>query len=201
MKRRFGTALALQGAAACFLAGTLACGLAPDIWLLLAGRVFQGMGEGAISGLTYMLIPEVFPAALIPAVFGIEAVIWASGSTGGPILGGFLTQALNWRAAFLVEVPMVLAFMLLVRFNIPGRATARTVQSLGLGRLLGVGLGILLLSLAAIEPRIWMRAASTIAALGLLALLVRRDQKAPNRLRPVPSPGAHRSASPSGWCC
>jgi MFS family permease len=61
LKRRLGTANALQGAATCFLIGTLACGFAPDIGTLLAGRVFQGLGEGAISGLTYMLIPEVFP--------------------------------------------------------------------------------------------------------------------------------------------
>ena len=92
LKRRFGTNPALQGAAAAFLAGTLACGLAPNIWLLLAGRVLQGAGEGAISGLIYMLIPEVFPPLLIPAIFGVEAVIWAAGSTMGPILDGFLTR-------------------------------------------------------------------------------------------------------------
>jgi MFS family permease len=195
MKRRLGTADALQWGAACFLVGTLACGLAPDIWVLLAGRVFQGMGEGAISGLTYMLIPEVFPPALIPAVFGIEAVIWASGSTGGPILGGFLTQALSWRAAFLVEVPMVLAFMLLVRLNIPRRATVLTPHSFAIARLLGVGLGILLLSLAAIEPRLWMRAASTLASVGLLAGLVQWDRRASNRLLPA---GAFSWDSPLG---
>lgn len=195
LKRRLGTANALQGAATCFLIGTLACGVAPDIWTLLAGRVFQGMGEGAISGLTYMLIPEVFAPALIPAVFGIEAVIWASGSTAGPILGGFLTQALSWRAAFLVEVPMVLAFMLLVRLNIPRRSEAPPVESLAVARLLGVGLAILLLSLAAIEPDRWMRALSLLGSVALLALLVRRDRRAASRLLPA---GAFSWASPLG---
>ena len=195
LKRRFGTAHALQWAAACFLLGTLACGLAPDIWVLLAGRVFQGMGEGGISGLIYMLIPEVFPPALIPAVFGIEAVIWASGSTGGPILGGFLTQTVGWRAAFLVEVPMVLAFMLLVRLNIPHRGIALPIPSLAVARLLGVGLAVLLLSLAAIEPFLWMRAVSTLASVALLAVLVRRDGRAPNRLLPA---GAFSWGSPLG---
>jgi len=195
LKRRFGTALGLQWGAGCFLIGTLACGLAPDIWILLAGRVFQGMGEGAISGLIYMLIPEVFPAALIPAVFGVEAVIWASGSTGGPILGGFLTQTLGWRAAFLVEVPMILAFMLLVRLNIPRHANALPVHTLPVARLLGVGIGILLLSLAAIEPWPWMRAASVLASVVILAVLVRRDRKAPNRLLPA---GAFSGTSPLG---
>jgi MFS family permease len=157
--------------------------------------VLQGLGEGAISGLTYMLIPEVFPPALIPAVFGIEAVIWASGSTAGPILGGFLTQTLSWRAAFLVEVPMILAFMLLVRLNIPRRPDARPVEPLAAARLLGVGLGILLLSLAAIEPWLWMRALSVLASVVVLAMLVGRDRRAANRLLPA---GAFSRASPLG---
>jgi len=195
LKRWLGTERALQWAAACFLFGTLACGLAPDIWLLLAGRVFQGLGEGAISGLIYMLIPEVFPAALIPAVFGVEAVIWATGSTGGPILGGFLTQALGWRAAFLVEVPMVAAFMLLVRLNLPRGHDARPGQSLAAARLLGVGLAILLLSLAAIEPHLWLRAATALASVALLAILVRRDSRASNRLLPA---GAFAWGKPLG---
>ena len=195
MKRRLGTAHALQWAAGCFLLGTLACGLAPDIWVLLAGRVMQGLGEGAISGLIYMLIPEVFPAALIPAVFGIEAVIWAAGSTGSPILGGFLTQTLGWRAAFLVEVPMVLAFMLLVRLNVPGRRDALAGQALPVARLLGVGAAILLLSLAAIEPQFWLRAASVVASMALLAVLVRRDGRASHRLLPA---GAFATGTPLG---
>ena len=195
LKRRFGTAQALQCGSVCFLIGTLACGLAPDIWVLLVGRMFQGMGEGAISGLIYMLIPEVFPPALIPAIFGVEAVVWATGSTGGPILGGFLTQTLGWRAAFLVEVPMVLAFMLLVRLNIPRRTTFLPAHALPVGRLLGVGLSVLLLSFAAIEPYLWMRLASAVAAVGLLAALVRQDSRAPNRLLPA---GAFSWRSPLG---
>ncbi|MBW4024490.1 MAG: MFS transporter [Proteobacteria bacterium] len=189
MKRRFGTAQALQGAAVSFLAGTLACALAPDMWVLLAGRVIQGLGEGAISGLIYMLIPEVFPPLLIPAIFGVEAVIWASGSTIGPIVGGFLTQTISWRAAFLVEAPLVLLFMLLVSLYIPRRPRTPPVEppvreTLPLGRLLGVGLAILILSVAAIEPALWMRGASMVVALGLLAVLARRDATALSRLLP-----------------
>ena len=205
LKRRFGTAHALQGSAGSFLLGTLACGLAPDIWVLLAGRVVQGLGEGAISGLIYMLIPEVFPPQLIPAIFGVEAVIWASGSTIGPIVGGFLTQTISWRAAFLVEAPLVLLFMLLVLLYIPRRPKSRGVEApvretlvretLPLFRLLGVGLGILMLSVAAIEPAVWMRGVSTLAALGLLAWLARQDATDPNRLLPR---GAFSGASSLG---
>jgi MFS family permease len=195
VKRRLGTALGLQGAAALFLAGTLACGFAPDIWSLLAGRLLQGLGEGAISGLIYMLIPEVFAPAMIPAIFGIEAVIWATGSTLAPILGGFLTQAISWRAAFLVEAPMALVFMALVWVNIPRRTDSPAAHALPLARLLGVGFAILLLSVAAIEPALWMRGASIAAAVALLAELARRDARAANRLLPA---GAFSRNAPLG---
>jgi MFS family permease len=199
MKRRLGTAAALQWASLFFLVGTLACGLAPTIWALLLGRVLQGIGEGAISGLIYMLIPEVFPPLLIPAVFGIEAVIWASGSTIAPILGGFLTQTLSWRAAFLVEVPMVLIFMALVWTNIPRRADTLPVHALPLARLLGVGLGILLLSVAAIEPGILIRVASIAAGLVLLAGLVRQDGRSVNRLLPLDAFSGRRPLGLAFW--
>jgi MFS family permease len=184
LKQRWGAQATFQYAGVAFLLGTLACGFAPTIWALLFGRALQGVGEGTISGLSYILIPEMFPAVLIPAVFGVEAVIWAVGSMLGPMLGGVLTQAISWRAAFLVEVPMILVFMLLVRLTIPRVISRVSHQALPMLRLGGVGLGILLLSLAAIEPALWMRVVSVVAALALLTGLVARDRHAPNRLLP-----------------
>jgi len=185
MKWRLGTGPALQCAGAAYLLGSLACGFAPSIWVLLGGRVLQGLGEGAVSGLTYILIPEVFPALMIPAIFGIEATIWAAGSLAGPVVGGLLTQAFSWRLAFLAEVPPILLFMALVWAVIPEhgqRAEAR--HRLPLARMGGVALGILLLSAAAIEPQAWARIASVGFALALLVLMAVWDLHAPNRLLP-----------------
>jgi hypothetical protein len=72
-----------------------------------------------------------------------------------------------------------------VRLNIPRRPAALPLGAVAAGRLLGVGLGILLLSLAAIEPHLWMRTTSAMASVGLLALLVRWDSRAANRLLPA----------------
>jgi MFS family permease len=185
LKQRWGSQAAYQYASLAYLAGTLACGLAPEIWTLLAGRALQGIGEGAISGLSYMLIPEMFPAVLIPAVFGVEAVIWAGGSMFGPILGGFLTQSVSWRAAFLVEAPMIVVFMLLVRLTISrAKALPSSLGSLPVLRLLGVSAAILLLSLAAVEGLLWMRIASVLVAIALLIGLIRRDGRVSNSILP-----------------
>lgn len=185
MKWRFGTGTALQCAGAAYLVGSLACGFAPSIWVLLGGRVLQGLGEGAVSGLTYILIPEVFPPLMIPAIFGIEATIWAAGSIAGPVIGGFLTQAVSWRAAFLVEVPPILVFMALVWAVIPEhgrRPEAR--HSLPFIRIGGVALGILLLSMAAIAGSPLTRILCVAVALILLVAMAVWDLRAPNRLLP-----------------
>ena len=196
MKWRLGTATAFQCAGLAYLAGTLACGFAPDIWTLLAGRVLQGLGEGAVSGLSYILIPEVFPPLLIPAIFGIEATIWAAGSLAGPILGGFLTQTISWRAAFLVEAPPILLFMLLVWRTIPRVAERLTNQQrLPVLRVFCVGCGILLLSLAAIETTLLLRILTILAALALLVGVTRQDLRSTNRLLPA---GAFSLRSPLG---
>ncbi len=185
LKWRLGTGAALQCAGGVFLLGSLACTLAPTMWVLLAGRVAQGFGEGAVAGLSYILIPEVFPALMIPAIFGIEATIWAAGSLAGPIIGGFLTQALSWRAAFLIEVPPVLLFMGLVWAVIPeGGRRAEAQHPLPVARIAGVGAGILLLSLAAIEESVRLRALSVGCAILLLVLMAAWDKTTRNRLLP-----------------
>jgi MFS family permease len=185
LKQRWGTQAAFQYASVVYLLGSLACGLAPAMWVLLGGRLLQGVGEGAISGLCYILIPEFFPAALIPAIFGVEAVIWALGSIVGPVVGGFLTEVISWRGAFLVSVPFILLFMAMVRIAIPsggggGRASAMPLPFV---RLAGVGLGILLISAAAIAPPA-LRFAGVGAGLLVLLAMVLWDHRAANHLLP-----------------
>ncbi|MCB8877340.1 MFS transporter [Acidisoma silvae] len=196
LKWRLGTGATLQCAGLAYLLGSFACGFAPNIWTLLGGRVLQGLGEGTVSSVTYMLIPEVFPPLMIPAIFGVEAMIWAVGSLAGPIIGGFLTQAISWRAAFLVEIPPILLFMALVWRVIPeGGHRDEAHHPIPVLRVAGVGCGILLLSFAAIEPGVYPRIASLIAAMLVLFLVARSDLAAPNRLLPQ---GAFSFRKPAG---
>ena len=196
LKWRLGTAATLQCAGLAYLLGSFACGLAPNIWTLLGGRVLQGLGEGTVSSVTYILIPEVFPPLMIPAIFGIEATIWAVGSLAGPVIGGYLTQAISWRAAFLVEIPPILLFMALVWNVIPeGGHRDEAKHRIPVLRVMSVGFAILLLSIAAIEPGLYPRLASLAAATLVLLLVARTDLAAPNRLLPR---GAFSLRKPAG---
>src|SRR2546426_7830250 len=102
-----------------FGATSVLCGLAPNMELLVLFRIFQG-GAGAL------LVPGSL--ALITANFEGEAQgrafgVWAgaSGATTilGPVVGGFLVDSISWRAAFLINVPLILVALWATYVHVP----------------------------------------------------------------------------------
>ena len=87
--------------------GSLICGLAPDLAVLVVGRVVQGVGAAAASPASLGLLLHVVP----PERRSVATARWAGmGALGiglGPVIGGIFTEALSWRWAFLVNVPLV----------------------------------------------------------------------------------------------
>src|SRR5262245_17943936 len=150
LKARYGARVALIASAILFLAGTLLAATASSMTEILIGRAMQGVGEGIISALCYTLIPELFPARLIAKVFGAEAMVWATAAFGGPLLAGFVTETISWRAAFLINVPVIAIFVALVLIVVP-RAPAEPAKApMPILRLAAIGAGILLVTFSAI---------------------------------------------------
>ncbi len=90
-----------------FGAASVACGLAPTMEVLIGARLMQG-AFGAV------LVPgslSIITAAFEGEDRGRAIGLWAAGTSAtmivGPLLGGFLVQAVSWRAAFLINVPLV----------------------------------------------------------------------------------------------
>ena len=96
-----------------FTIASLACGIAPNLPVLVIFRVFQGLAGGALLPTSQALIQEQFPrekAGTASAVFGLGVII---GPTIGPTLGGYLTDSFGWRAIFNINLPLgILAAML-----------------------------------------------------------------------------------------
>ena len=91
-----------------FGAGSLACGLAPNIGFLVAARVFQGIGAALMLPGTLAIISRAFPERSQQArAIGIWAAIGSIALPVGPLLGGVLVQSFGWRSVFLLNVPLV----------------------------------------------------------------------------------------------
>lgn len=183
LKARWGSRTVLSASGVLFLAGTLVAGLAPSM-PVLAGRALQGLGEGVIAALCYALIPALFPGRLVPKVFGVEAVVWAIAASGGPLLGGILTELFSWRWAMLISVPLSLLFIVLIRRTAPhdvtGSGAGYRVPGL---RLLGAGGGILLIAVASLLGAT-EAAVAIAAAMLILAGTVWLDRRSAVRLFP-----------------
>lgn len=103
-----------------FTLGSLLCGIAWDINSLVAFRVIQALGGGAMTPIAMGIIGQAFPANEKGKALGIWGAGVLIGPVLGPPLGGVLTKMIGWRAIFLVNLPigilgMVAAYVILRR--------------------------------------------------------------------------------------
>jgi EmrB/QacA subfamily drug resistance transporter len=111
----FGRKRLLFVALAIFATGCLGCALAPNLPALLTARIVQGFGGGALLTLAQALIGEALPPRERGRYQAWIAGSFAFASASGPVIGGYVTQFLGWRAVFLVLLPVAVACALLAR--------------------------------------------------------------------------------------
>ena len=102
-----------------FVVGSLLCGLAWSMGSLVAFRLVQGLGAGAVQPVGMTIVGDIYSVAERAKVQGYIAAVWAISSLVGPTLGGIFADYLSWRWIFLVNLPLgaMAAWMLWRRFD------------------------------------------------------------------------------------
>jgi MFS transporter, DHA2 family, multidrug resistance protein len=133
-----------------FTFSSLMCGLSPNLETLIFFRILQGIGGGALQPLSLSILLETFPPkdhGMAMAVFGIGVVL---GPIMGPLVGGYITDAMSWRWIFYINLPLgglaiVMSSLFIVDPSYLQRSDTK-IDYWGLG-LLTLGLGCLQLVL------------------------------------------------------
>lgn len=92
---------------ACFALGLVVAGLAPNMGVVVLGRVLQGAGSGSLASTAYVAIGRAWPAEGRPKMFAALASAWVIPSLVAPLLAGFITEHLGWRWVFLGLLPLL----------------------------------------------------------------------------------------------
>ena len=160
-----------------FTLGSLACGLAPSIYLLIAFRVVQGIGGAAMMPSTLSIIATVFPPHKRGAAMGVWGGVSGLASGLGPVLGGIILQYItwptvagSWRWIFLVNIPVGIVGVVLALRLVPESKNPTAVESLDVPGIGLLSVSLFCLTFALIEGQRFGWTSATI--LGLFAATV-----------------------------
>jgi EmrB/QacA subfamily drug resistance transporter len=188
----------LLGRRSVFLAGTavfmvasLLCGIATEPWMLVGGRLLQGLGEALAAPAGLGIIARIFldPGERSRAV-GLYVGLAALGGTTGILVSGLVNEWTTWRWIFLINLPVALVALVLVPRLVPRQADRRSEgrsDVLG-GALLVSAMLLLVYGLLQAAERDWSSphvAPTILGGVALLALFVLIESRIPQPLVPL----------------
>jgi EmrB/QacA subfamily drug resistance transporter len=135
-----------------FTLASLACGLATTQTLLIAARAIQGLGGAVVSAVALSLIMLIFTEDAERAkAMGVFGFVMAGGGTIGVLMGGLLTDALDWHWVFLVNIPVGALIVPLCLALVPDDHAGAKEQKLDVAGAVTVTLSLLLAVYAIVD--------------------------------------------------
>src|SRR6266550_2317502 len=136
---------------AVFTGASLACGLAPNGGFLIGARVVQGLGGALMNPATLSIITATFPPRLRGTAIGIWAGVSALALAIGPLVGGLLTQDINWSWIFFINIPVGVVGVIAARLFIDESKDMSHEQRLDLPGLVSSAVALFALTYGLIE--------------------------------------------------
>lgn len=138
--QRFGRKRFLMFSVMVFTIASFACGIAGSLGFILLARAIQGAGGGALQPLSQTILMESFPPEKQGQAMGLFAMGVVVAPVIGPAFGGYLTDAISWRWAFYINIPVgILALFLQAKFL----EDPPYIENAKPGKLDKIGLGLL----------------------------------------------------------
>jgi DHA2 family multidrug resistance protein len=136
-----------------FTVSSVLCGLAPTLPLLIFFRILQGLGGGGLQPSTQAILVDTFPPEKRAMGFAVYAMAVVLAPAIGPTLGGWITDNMNWRWIFYINLPVGLASLVLTQRLIhdPPYLVEKVKQLKGKIRIDYIGIGLLSLGLGALQ--------------------------------------------------
>ena len=103
-----------------YAVSSLVCAVAPVWWVIIVGRVAQGISSSMIFGTGIAILTSIFPPGERGRVLGINTASVYVGLSCGPFLGGLLTQYAGWRSIFYISIPLGLLILVSAQWKLKG---------------------------------------------------------------------------------
>lgn len=192
----FGLNRAMALAAAVYCGGCVLSGLSPSMEPMLAGRLVQGMGGGAMIAIAFVAIYRVLPDRLTARGYALLSVVWGGAAFAGPLIGAMFAEAGVWRWAFLFYAAQAALFSFVALTRLPGVEKRDAVRHGFPWRVLLLGAGVVAISQAGVTHSAAQSSAWAALGFALLGLFLWRDSLAgPSRMLPF---GAWKWTQPQG---
>lgn len=107
--------LLLQISLGLFVLASAAAGFAQDTNFLIAMRVIQGLAGGGMGALSQIVMADILSPRERGKYMGLFGAVMALGTVGGPLIGGFITDTINWRWNFFVALPVAVIAIFMIQ--------------------------------------------------------------------------------------
>ncbi|QYE33569.1 MFS transporter (plasmid) [Polymorphobacter sp. PAMC 29334] len=163
-----------------FLVGSILCGFAWSMTAMIAFRLIQGIGAGAVQPIALTIVGDLFPGRERGRVQGYLASVWAISAVSGPIIGALIVRETSWAWIFWINVPLGLASALGFVLFLKGSTEVRSKPIDVIGAMLftmvtaTLMVGLTALSMPQATPLLII---GTVLAVGVI-LFIRQERRA-----------------------